>query len=259
MPTLDVITIFPIKALDGQTVERARLLPSGALEDDRRYALVDAEGRYFNGKRTPRLHAVRSAVDLEHLRLELVYHEELATFHLQEDREEIERWFSEFLGERVRLIEDRAHGFPDDTDAPGPTVISTSTLQTIASWFPALSLAEVRRRFRANLEIGGVEPFWEDRLYAEAGAEVPFSIGNVRLAGVNPCQRCAVPTRDSHTGEPIPDFVKRFAARREAELPLWAIRERFNHFYRLAVNTKPPQNFSGGVITCGDLVAIGDP
>lgn len=253
MPTLARLTIYPIKSLDGVPLQHARVLPSGALEHDRRWALVDADGKYFNGKRSARLQQVRSGVDLAHGRLELVDREDLATFSLREDREEIEQFFSLLLHERVRLVENATHGFPDDTDAPGPTVVSTATLETVANWFD-LPPDEVRRRFRANVEIDGVEPFWEDRLYAAAGAGVPFVIGDVHFEGVNPCQRCVVPSRDSFTGQAMPLFTKRFAQQREATLPAWADRSRFNHFYRLAVNTRLAPDCQGGVLRIGDVV-----
>ncbi|NDC55027.1 MAG: molybdenum cofactor biosysynthesis protein, partial [Planctomycetia bacterium] len=52
MPTLDRITLYPVKSLDGIDVETARVLPSGALEHDRRWRLVDLDGRVVNAKRT---------------------------------------------------------------------------------------------------------------------------------------------------------------------------------------------------------------
>ncbi len=254
MAFLARITLFPFKALDGQAVDSAAILPSGALQHDRRFALVDVAGRYINGKRTDKLHPIRSSFDPQHQRLELVNHGELATFHVAEDREEIEQYFSLLLNERVRLLENRTHGFPDDTDAPGPTVISTATLEAVASWFPGLTHDEVRRRFRANLEIGGVEPFWEDRLAGPAGEGVPLRIGKIMFEGMNPCQRCVVPTRAAHTGEPWPGFQKTFAQQREKLLPIWANRSRFNHFYRLAINTRLAPNSLGGEIRCSEPV-----
>jgi len=52
MPTLDLITLYPVKSLDGVDVPEAHVLPSGALEHDRRWRLVDMEGRVVNAKRT---------------------------------------------------------------------------------------------------------------------------------------------------------------------------------------------------------------
>ena len=49
-------------------------------------------------------------------------------------------------------------------------------------WF-GLDLRQARGRFRANLEIGDTEPFWEDRLYGRANEVVRFRIGEVVLEG----------------------------------------------------------------------------
>jgi uncharacterized protein len=154
------------------------------------------------------------------------------------------------------LNEDIYRGFPDDTEAPGPTLISTATLETVASWFPGISLDEARRRFRANLEIDGVEPFWEDRLVGPTGKAMSFTVGNIALLGVNPCQRCVVPTRDSLSGEADRGFQKTFAERRRAALPKWASAERFDHFYRLAVNTKLTSGDLTGRLRVGDAVLL---
>jgi len=44
-PTLDRITVYPVKSLDGVAVTEARLLPGAGLEHDRRWQLVDLDGR----------------------------------------------------------------------------------------------------------------------------------------------------------------------------------------------------------------------
>lgn len=44
MPTLDRITLYPVKSLDGIHVEEARVLPSGGLEFDRRWRLAFPSG-----------------------------------------------------------------------------------------------------------------------------------------------------------------------------------------------------------------------
>jgi uncharacterized protein YcbX len=65
-----------------------------------------------------------------------------------------------------------------------------------------------------------------------------FRIGEAELLGTNPCARCVVPSRDPVSGAPIREFAKTFARRREQSLAAWAPRGRFDHFYRLAVNTR---------------------
>jgi uncharacterized protein YcbX len=252
--TLARITIYPIKSLDGVAVESVAVLPNGALENDRRFALVDADGHYVHGKRTAAVHCIRAAYDLSQM---TVRFDGIVEFSLADERREIGEWLTEATGITCGLVENATGGFPDDTDAPGPTLLSTATLSDVAGWFPGLTLDEVRRRFRANLEVSGVEPFWEDRLVGPAGTAVPFRVGRVPWVGVNPCQRCVVPTRDSASGEATAGFQKAFAVAREQQLPAWASRERFNHFYRLAVNTQLATGPSASRLHVGDSVTLG--
>jgi len=238
MAYLSRIFIYPVKALDGVAVQSSRVLSTGALADDRRFAIFDSLGQFVNGKRNPRVHLLRSKFDPNRQTLELSSVESRPrTFHVESDRRPLEDWLSEFFGFAVTFRENTDAGFPDDTDSPGPTLISTATLRAVSDWF-GLPLDQVRARFRTNLEIDGVPPFWEDQLYGLRGVRVRFKIGQVVLDGINPCQRCVVPTRDTTTGAPIPDFAKRFVELRKKYLPDWAESSRFNHYYRLAINTR---------------------
>ena len=259
MPYLARITIYPIKSLDGVDVAEALVLPSGAIQHDRRLAIVDAEGRFVNGKRTPAVHLIRSSFDPRErvLFLEMQGQYGRHTFHLDSDRDAVEAWLAAVFGFPTRLREDAEGGFPDDRASPGPTIASTATWEEVASWFPSLTVADIRRRFRANLEVEGVEPFWEDRLFTEPGSVVRFRVGEVVFEGVNPCQRCVVPSRAPTTGEPLPGFAKTFVERRRERLSAWAAVSRFDHFYRLAVNTRL-HRWAGGTIRVGDEVVILD-
>ncbi len=233
------------------------LLPSGALEHDRRFALVDRAGEFINAKRTPAVHLLRTAFDptTNRLTLRIENSHETAVFDVAAERREVGAWLADFFGMPVEVVEDRLRGFPDDPQSPGPTVIGAATLAEVASWFPGLTTAEARARFRANLEIDGVEAFWEDRFVAEDGRVVRFQIGDAQLLGTNPCQRCTVPTRNPRTGESTREFSKIFARRRESALPSWAPAGRFDHFYRLAVNTRPAVA-ERQVLRVGDEVRI---
>ncbi|HIK44118.1 MAG TPA: MOSC N-terminal beta barrel domain-containing protein [Leptolyngbyaceae cyanobacterium M65_K2018_010] len=256
-PYLARIDIFPIKSLDGVSVSQARVLASGALQDDRAYALVDAQNRFINGKRNAAVHRLRSTFGAD--RRSVTWTVEgtgaIAQFDLDRQRPALEVWLSEYFQQPVRLQENRQTGFPDDTAANGPTLISRATLATVASWYPHLTVAEVRRRLRTNLEIDGVPAFWEDRLFSPNATPVRFTLGAVVLEGINPCQRCVVPTRDSVTGQPSPDFQTIFSQRRAATLPPWTHPNRFNHFYRLAVNTNI-LNQAGRLLTVGDPLQL---
>jgi uncharacterized protein len=125
-------------------------------------------------------------------------------------------------------------------------------------WFPELTVEGARRRFRSNLEVAGVEPFWEDRLFGAPDELHPFRIGGVSFLGHNPCQRCVVPSRDPENGTQfLPSFQKTFIALRKKRLPTWANSERFNHFYRFAVNTSIPVSEAGKILRVGDTIDEG--
>jgi ferredoxin-NADP reductase/uncharacterized protein YcbX len=257
MATVSNIMIFPVKSLDGIEVTSSRMLPSGALEHDRSWAIFDADGNYVNGKRHAAIHRLRSHIDLESRKLTLRESDrglQAGTFDLDRERGPLESWLSDYFGFRVSFREDYQRGFPDDTESPGPTVISVATLEEIGRWF-GLPAAEVRRRFRTNIEIDGVPAFWEDRLFGAPGTSVRFRLGSIPFEGINPCQRCVVPPRDPRTGANNDTFVRRFTELRKRTLPNWSTRERFNHFYRVAVNTRLDGNL-GGEIRLGDRIEL---
>ncbi len=257
VPLLERITLFPIKSLDGLDVKVARMLPSGALADDRSLALFDSDDCLVNGKRTAKIHLVRSQFNLALRRVSLsAAGFDSSDFDLDGDRDGIANWLSDFFGFSVVLRENLEYGFPDDLESPGPTLISRQTLEKVCQWYEGIDLEAMRRRFRTNLELLVPVPFWEDRLFLEQGGEVRFALGEVNFAGINPCQRCPVPTRDAVTGEVFPEFQKTFAMARERDLPSWVRRDRFNHFYRLAVNTRAVGHVGGKVLGVGDRLQV---
>jgi hypothetical protein len=258
MPFLNHITFYPIKSLDGVSVTQVKVLSSGALECDREFAIFDEQGNFVNGKRNEKVHLLRSTFDLDARKviLQVQGTDTKRSFHIENDRLELEVWLSEFFGFPVKFMQNKEGGFPDDKNASGPTLIGTGTLEEVCTWFSGLRVGDMRIRFRANLEIGGGPAFWEDRLFGERNTFVTFTIGEVRFEGVNPCQRCAVPTRDPFTGEAYPKFQKIFATKREETLPSWATSSRFNHFYRVSVNTRIPPSEAGKVLKVGDEVKL---
>jgi uncharacterized protein YcbX len=249
------IQVFPIKSLDGVFVEQAQITAGGILENDRSYAIFDQDGKVVNGKRTARVHALRCAFDAGIKELRLWQNGESASTQFQLDAPRpIEKWLGDFFGFAVTLCREPQKGFPDDREAFGPTITSTASLREIQNWFPELSLESLRRRFRTNLELTGDAPFCEDRLFGGPGELKPFQIGAVNFFGHNPCQRCVVPTRDPDSGVTVTDFQKNFMARRKQFLPAWANAQRFNHFYRFAVNTSIPSGEAGKALRVGDAV-----
>ena len=241
MPVIARLTVYPVKSCDGVDRSQIDVLPSGALRHDRQFALSDPTGRFINAKRTPIMHQLALSVDPERreYRVGRRGEPESLSGHLDHDGRQLSDWLSDFFSLDVSIVENDETGFPDDLDASGPTIVSTATLTTVAGWFPGMTIDEARWRFRANIEIEGVEPFWEDRLFGGDSQPKPFKLGSVLLGGTNPCQRCVVPTRDPVTGSVVPaGFSQQFRKLREQTLPSWAPRNRFDHFYRLSTNTR---------------------
>jgi uncharacterized protein YcbX len=274
-PRLANIRLHPIKALDPLLVNEARIGLNGGLELDRVWALYSADGRWVNAKRTAAMHLIRAAYapDISSVTLTVPGDRRdipPMTFAFPGDTEGAAEWFSMYFEQAIQVRYTR-EGFPDDGLAAGPTIVSTPSLVAVCEWFPGMALDEARRRFRTTLEIraaSGTTPnqanehatlaerlpaFWEDQLFAGSDSTVVrFKIGDVAFEGSNPCARCPVPARDSQTGANDDGFQKRFTELRRAQLPPWAPAQRFDHFYRLATNTRVPST------ECGKLLRVGD-
>jgi uncharacterized protein YcbX len=256
-PFVALVRVYPFKSLTGADVAAAGLTSGGGLVRDREFALYDETG-CVNAKRDVAVHALHVTYDAEVTSAEFASSRIDGPFRFSFDDEPhaLEAWLSRHFGRPIELRRNSAGGFPDDPRAPGPTIVSSATLATVAGWFPGLDAANVRARLRSNIEVGGVPAFWEDCLYAEAGRTVAFRVGEVALEGSNPCARCVVPSRDADSGEPLLEFAKRVSERRAATLPAWAERSRFDHFYRLAVNTLAAPSSRPGTIRVGDAVRV---
>jgi uncharacterized protein YcbX len=285
-PRLANIRLHPIKALDPVSVKEARIGPNGGLELDRVWALYSTDGRWVNGKRTAAIQLIRVAYapDVSSVTFTVPGDRRdnpAMTFAFPGDTEGAAEWFSMYFEQTIQVRHTR-EGFPDDGLAPGPTIVSTASLEAVCEWFPGMALEEARRRFRATLEIDGASgsaprsngfehfagrndshesaaaaeklpAFWEDQLFADSeSAVVRFKIGDVAFEGSNPCARCPVPARESQTGVNHEGFQKRFTEMRCAQLPAWAPAERFDHFYRLSTNTRVPSTEHGKTLRLGD-------
>ena len=96
----------------------------------------------------------------------------------------------------------------DIPDISGVTILSTSSLQSVSKWYTDMNVDETRRRFRATIEIEGVDAFWEDHLFSKEGVGIEFKVGDVTMFGMSPRARCVVPTRHPETGGLLTLFQK---------------------------------------------------
>jgi uncharacterized protein YcbX len=261
-PRLAEIRLYPIKALDPILVHEARIGPAGGLELDRAWALYTVDNRWVNGKRSPAIFLIRAAFapDLRSVKLSVPGDRRnipMREFAFPQEPESAAEWFSVYFDQQI-IVRHSPNGFPDDPIANGPTIISAASLQAVCDWFPGIDLEEARRRFRTTLEVDGVPAFWEDQLFGPKNTyAVRFRIGGVDFEGSNPCARCSVPPRDSYTGaDATIGFQKRFSDLRREQLPLWATLEHFDHFYRLATNTRVALSESGKTLRVGDCVVL---
>ena len=290
MTTVAGIRVYPIKSLDGVSVASAVVGSDGGFVRDRQLALVDNDGDYVNGKRTAAVHRIDATFDLDERVVTLDVRTdardasvdetdadgdetdadgvtdstepvplptddppERATIPL-DDHDRLGAWFTAYFDYEVSVV-GREPSYPDDTNAPGPTVVSTATLETVADWFD-LPTENVRRRFRANLELGDCEPFFEDRCYGDRSEHVAFTVGDATFHGEGPCRRCVVPSRHPDTGREVDGFTDRFVRRRRETLPAWSDGDRFDGAFRLAVNTLVPPDTHGYRVAVGDPVTI---
>ena len=122
-PTLTQITIYPIKSLAGMIVDRSKISAGGALEFDRRWAIVDdsrsvspqerlrQRGKVVNAKRTAKIHKLRSQFDLIEsdrrlvIKLQTANDSNTYTFCLTSELNPLAKWLSEFLDDINRKIE----------------------------------------------------------------------------------------------------------------------------------------------------------
>jgi len=286
-PTVTRLQRFPLKSLDPEKCTETTLVAAGAFEGDREWAILDqpaevpydpktadvsGTGTYVNGKKTRAIHRLGSryhprseggpAVTLwdrtepdTKRRFELYDGRKTTSSSTQQVvHEPLNDWLSEYFDRRVSLHWD-GDGHHDDRTRYGPTVISTATLREIATWFD-WSVDSARRRFRANIEISGVPPFWEDCLVADTGTVVPFQIDGIEILGVHPCQRCVVPARNPDTGAETTRFRERFIERRRETKPAWTDADRFDHLFRVMVNTHVPAESVGQTISVRENVTV---
>ena len=257
------IRLHPIKGLDPVSVPEARIGPNGGLELDRVWVLLSVDGEWINGKRTAAIHHIRAEYDPAVSMVTLAVSGgskdkklKPARFAFPAGYDRAASWFSEYFDQTV-IVRHVPEGVPDDGLATGPTVVSTASLQSVCDLFPGIELNEARERFRTTLEIDGVPAFWEDQLFDEnENYSVRFKVGEVAFEGSNPCARCPVPPRNPRSGQDLVGFQKKFSEMRRTSLPPSSPAARFDHFYRLATNTRLPATEQGKLLRVGDAVVL---
>jgi len=249
------IHVAPIKALAIQQLQEVELGPLG-VENDRRFCIVDPDGKMLNAKRVQRFVAIRPHFDPEMRTLVLDMPDgskvkgpvrlgaamTVSLYRRHTPAKIVEGPWSEALSavaERpVRLVrfDDPGEGVDRTGEDAGATLLSEASLHAIAK-AAGVTAAVDPRRFRMLFGIAGVEAHAEDTWisrHVHVGAAVIVPRGNVG--------RCAVTTLDPVTGASDLDTLAALAT------------------YRGEKATSEPLPFGvWGRIAQGGLVRVGDP
>ncbi|TGB07701.1 MOSC N-terminal beta barrel domain-containing protein [Streptomyces sp. MZ04] len=228
-PALHSIHFYPLKAVGGHAPREAAVEPWG-LAGDRRWVLVDSEGRIVTQRPHPRLALAAaellpgggirvSAPGRERLTVAVPPAGETVTVEIWRDKVEgvpadaaAHAWFSAYLDVDVRLVhlDDPATRRPIDpqygkdgetvTFADGyPLLLTTlSSLDALNSLIAQGDHSDEgplpMNRFRPNVVVDGTAPWAEDDWSRVA-------IGDVTFRVAKKCGRCVVTTTDQRTSE----------------------------------------------------------
>jgi uncharacterized protein YcbX len=226
--------IYPIKSLGAISLQKVVMEKEGLL-GDRRFMLVDAQGKFITQRTRPELtrfvlsetvggFLVKDVVS--GLAKELPWFPVLGS-HLQveiwEDhlpaREVLDGWadwFSKALAESVSLVQ-LTDDSPREMKAKYQTDLAKNT--SFADSLPLLVVGSAsyqaledrmeqevdRLRFRPNIIVSSKEPFIED-----SWAEI--QVGELRLSGAKPCARCPLVNVDPYSGESDKKTLKTLAS-----------------------------------------------
>lgn len=221
---LSGLHLYPIKSTAPLEVETAVVEPRG-LRDDRRWMVVDADGRFITGRQLPRLTLVRAQPEPDGLlldapgmpSLQVPFPRTNATVPVNVWKSDVDArpvdatadaWLSEFIGQSVRLVHMDAgitrpmtdvHSQPGDevsfADAFPLLLISRAALDGLNA---RLAKPVSMLQFRPNLVVDGAAAHAEDGWKRIRIGEVEFDVAK-------PCTRCVFTTVDPLRGERDPD------------------------------------------------------
>ncbi len=211
--------VYPIKSCRGLTLDSASLTATG-LAHDRRWMLVNEQGRFLTQRELPQMALIAPELQGEGLVVHApgmsplpvrgtattsvnvtVWKDSCRAF---DEGDAAAEWLSQFLNTPARLVRfDESqtrlsnHDWTGEMDAANYfsdgfpiLLISRASLADLNS---RLSEPLPMNRFRPNIVLDGVEAYAEDRMHQLMDAELKLQI-------VKPCTRCKITTTDQATG-----------------------------------------------------------
>lgn len=226
--------IYPIKSLGAVSLSKA-VVENEGLRGDRRFMLVDAQGKFITQRTRPELTRFVLEESLNGffvkdvvtgLSKELCWEPNVGDWvsvEIWEDQlqarevmDDWSNWFSNALSEEVKLVritaeKPRVMKVKYQTELAKNTSFADSLPLLLVSSGSYTSLQEQldepvdQLRFRPNIIVSELESFVEDT-WAE------IKIGEVSLSGAKPCARCPLVNVDPLTGESDKKTLKALAS-----------------------------------------------
>lgn len=239
MPQIKVteLNIYPVKGTQGISLPKLTINSTGP-KDDRRWMIIDENGKFISQRTHPALAIVKSEIVEGKLKLIIPHIAPLFidncdegdmleaviwkdTCHVIEQSKHASQALSDYLKIPCKLV-----GLAKNTIRPVNSKYAVTDKDHIlfADGFPVLitsqsSLNDLNdklsdpvpmNRFRPNIVVQGLEPYEEDNWKR-------LRIGSVFFEAVKPCSRCTVITIDQSTGEKGKEPLKTLAKYRNSE------------------------------------------
>jgi len=220
-PTVTALYRYPVKSLRGHALDAAAISARG-IDGDRRWMIVDANGRFLTRRETPAMalfdvRMERDALVFDHplvgrhrapcptdaaLRIDARIWNDSVSVRMADA--ETNAYLSRALGKPVRLVfqgdeglrpVSPKHAAPGDhvslSDGYPLLIVSRASLDALNA---ALAVPVAAERFRPNLVVDGGDAWSEDRWRR-------IRIGGVTFRTPKLCSRCIIVTQQPLTGE----------------------------------------------------------
>ena len=238
MITVSELAVYPVKSCR-QRVVTERMIDAFGFSGDRRWMVVDRDGKFITQRQFPRLVLVTveeqgagillSAEGMASLAVPFPRESEAAPLKVQVWKDtcqvlwagkEADDWLSRYLGVECRLAwmpdnflrqVDRDYAEVGDqvsfADGFPFLLISEASLDDLNS---RLETPVPMHRFRPNIVIRGCDPYEEDRWDR-------IRIGDIEFSVAKPCSRCVMTTVDSQTGVKTGEPLRTLASYRRQD------------------------------------------
>jgi uncharacterized protein YcbX len=218
--TITALNVYPVKSCAGIALQQVRIGETG-LEHDRRWMVVGPDGHFVTQRELPRMALIQPSLHESGIILNAPTMPPLHVSGLDQSRsmqvaiwrdvclawdegEDIAEWFSRFLQQPLRLVrfnDERMRLSNRDwtgalrapnhfSDGFPIMIISASSLADLNS---RLAVPLPTSRFRPNIVIDGIDPYFEDEVDELRNGEVCLRL-------VKPCTRCKITTTNQNTG-----------------------------------------------------------